>query len=162
MEKWGKTMMRLRRKRMKTKLLVTVLDLKANGELFHSRSIFLLYKECYFCDWESRCWMYFYTEPSAFALRSLEIELCTRWRMEFFPQKHSGVGRDSANLTAELGQMIWNDFVRQSLPKLKISYRQLSVQKLQKWTKSIKKLSVKAVMWGPKWERRGSMPSSKS
>lgn len=58
--------------------------------------------------------------------------------MEFFSQKHGRVGRDSANLTAELGQMIWNYFVRQSLPKFKISYEQISVQKLQKWTKSVK------------------------
>lgn len=60
--------------------------------------------------------------------------------MEFFLLKHGGVGRDTANLTAEFGQMIWNDFVRQSLPTFKISYRQLSVQKLQKWTKCIKKI----------------------
>lgn len=41
-------MMRVRRKRMKMKLLVTVLDLKANGELFHSCSIFSCIKDVIF------------------------------------------------------------------------------------------------------------------
>lgn len=108
-----------------------MLDLKTNGELLHSWSIFCCVKDVLFVTENPDAGsIYVLSHLLLLCLRSLETELYTCWRVEFSPQNL--VGWEDLRSICQQNSLRWfkNYSFRQSLSKFKFSDRQLSVQKL--------------------------------